>query len=280
MNKPIKLAFSPCPNDTFMFYAMVHGLVDTEGLIFETQLADVEALNKLAFEGQAEVTKLSFHAFGLLADTYVLLDSGAALGRGCGPLIIARAPIFHINPENLHIAIPGLHTTANLLLRIAMPAVINKTPMLFSEIEDAVLGGRVDAGLIIHENRFTFQDKGLQQILDLGAFWENLTGLPIPLGGIVASRKLPANTLAAINRVMQRSVQYALDHPREPLPYVRRHAQELDQEVIYQHINLYVNDFSVNLGSEGRQAIDGLFHQASLSQLFPNKPHSLFLEEI
>ena len=258
----ISLGFSPCPNDTFIFDALVHEKVDLEGLSFDIVLADVEALNQMAFAGQLDATKLSYHAFGHLLGQYALLNAGSALGNNCGPLLIARQTLTEDEILEGPIAIPGKYTTANFLLGLAYPQAQNKVEMLFSEIEQAVLNGKVKGGLIIHENRFTYQQKGLVKICDLGEFWESTTGKPIPLGGIVVRRDLPDEVKQRLDRVLARSVAYALDHPDSPLDYVRQHAQEMDTEVMYAHIRLYVNEFTRNLGTEGRAAIQTMFDMA------------------
>ena len=276
----LTLGFSPCPNDCFIFDAIVHRRIDLEGLTFDVRLADVEALNREAFAGTADVTKLSVHAFAYCADRYVLLDAGSALGRNCGPLLISKRPI---SPEDvagggLRIAIPGKYTTANFLMGLAFPQATDKTEMLFSEIEEAVAGGRYDAGLIIHENRFTYEQKGLKKIIDLGEFWEGETGSPIPLGGIVARRALPEDVKLAVNRVVRRSVEYAFAHPQASLPFVRQHAQEMSEEVMYRHIDLYVNEFSLDLGPEGRRAVELLFSRGRATGAVPAVKEPLFLD--
>ena len=255
----LTLGFSPCPNDTFIFDAMLHGKVDTEGLEFQPVIADVEELNQKAFAKALDITKLSYHAFAFLRKDYALLDAGSALGNNVGPLLIAKAPMKEAAINNARIAIPGKYTTANFLLSLAYPGAKNKTEMLFSDIEEAVLTEKMDAGLIIHENRFTYQDKGLIKIKDLGEFWESTTRMPIPLGGIVANRALGPEVLEAANRVMARSVAFALDHPEEPRAFVRKHAQEMEEEVMYKHIHLYVNDYTRSLGIKGKEAVQLLF---------------------
>ena len=277
----LSLAFSPCPNDCFMFDAMVHGRVDCEGLEFDVTLADIEALNHAAFAGQPDVTKLSFHAYAYCADKYVLLDAGSALGRNCGPLLISRRPIERAEVERggLSIAIPGKFTTANFLCGLAFPAARNKTEVLFSDIEPALLDGRFDAGVIIHENRFTYEAKGLRKIIDLGEFWESETGAPIPLGGIVVKRSLPDEVKHTINRVMRRSVEYAFAHRDASLPYVRAHAQEMSEQVMYQHIDLYVNEYSLDLGAQGRHAVQTLFDRARRAAIVPAVQSGVFLSE-
>ena len=257
----LTLGFSPCPNDTFMFDALVHAKVDTEGLEFEVVMEDVEALNQRALQRELDVSKLSYHAFLHCVQDYALLNSGSALGRSCGPLLIQRkghAPLM----ADSKIAIPGKNTTANLLLSIAFPYLQNKEEMLFSDIEQAVIDGEADAGLIIHENRFTYQEKGLEKVRDLGEYWESETALPIPLGGIVVRRDLPLEVQQKVQRVLSRSVEYAFAHPKSAKEYIRCHAQEMDEQVMYEHIKLYVNDFSVDLGVEGQKAIETLFEKA------------------
>jgi 1,4-dihydroxy-6-naphthoate synthase len=275
----LTLAFSPCPNDCFMFDAIVNRRIDLEGLEFDVRLADVEALNKAAFAGDVDVTKLSYHAYAYCARDYVLLDAGSALGRNCGPLLISKRVVAEEEAASgsLNIAIPGKYTTANFLLGLAFPAAWNKTELLFSDIEGAVLDGRVDAGLIIHENRFTYAARGLKKIVDLGEFWEAETGAPIPLGGIVVRRSLPDAIKQSVNRVVRRSVEYAFAHRTASLPFVREHAQEMSEAVMYQHIDLYVNDYSVDLGPEGRRAVELLFDKARALGVIPPTEQPLFL---
>lgn len=257
----LTLGFSPCPNDTFMFDALVHGKVDVEGLEFEVVMQDVEALNQRAFQKELAVSKLSYHAFLHCVKDYALLKSGSALGTNCGPLLIQQKENTTLSAKS-KIAIPGKNTTANLLLSIAYPHLQNKVEMLFSDIEQAVLEGTVDAGLIIHENRFTYQDKGLKKIQDLGSFWQKKTALPIPLGGIAVRRDLPLKVQQKVERVLKRSIEYAFAHPESAKEYIRSYAQEMDEAVMYEHIRLYVNDFSLDLGIEGQEAIEMLFEKA------------------
>jgi len=275
----LSLGFSPCPNDCFMFDAIVNRRIDLEGLSFEVRMDDVEALNKAAFADLIDVTKLSYHAYAYCADRYVLLDAGSALGRNCGPLLISKRPITseQVAAGGLRIAIPGRYTTANFLLGLAFPAAGDRTELVFSEIEPALVAGRFDAGLIIHENRFTYAAKGLRKIIDLGEFWEQETGAPIPLGGIVIRRSLPADVQQRVNRVMRRSVEYAFAHRDASLPFVREHAQEMSEDVMYRHIDLYVNEFSVDLGAEGRRAVEVLFDRARASGIIPRTDAPLFL---
>ena len=256
----LTLGFSPCPNDTFIFDALVHHKIDTEGLEFEVVFADVEQLNKWAFEGRLAITKLSYNAFTHCVNDYALLDSGSALGNNCGPLLIKK-PTTILNTES-KIAIPGKYTTANMLLGIAFPEHQNKVEILFSEIEIELLKGNVDAGLIIHENRFTYKEKGLEKVKDLGEFWEEETGLPIPLGGIVVKRNLPFEVQQKIERVLRRSVEYAFANPNSSAEYVKGHAQEMKKEVVDAHIALYVNDYSISLGSQGRKAVEKVFEKS------------------
>jgi len=276
----LSLGFSPCPNDCFMFDAIVNRRIDLEGLEFTERLADVEALNTSAFAGEADVTKLSYHAYAYCADRYVLLDAGSALGRNCGPLVISKRTIAReeVAAGRLKIAIPGRYTTANFLFGLAFPDARNKTELVFSEIEPALLRGDVDAGVIIHENRFTYQSKGLKKVIDLGEFWETETGSPIPLGGIVIRRSLPDDVKHRVNRVLRRSVEYAFANRSASLPYVRAHAQEMNEEVMYKHIDLYVNEYSIDLGAEGRRAVETLFDRARGAGIIPPAERALFLE--
>lgn len=275
----IALGFSPCPNDCFMFDAIVNRRIDLEGLEFDVHLADIEKLNAAALTGTADVTKLSYHAYAYCIERYVLLDAGSALGRNCGPLLISKRPIDsdEVACGALRIAIPGRYTTANFLLGLAFPNARNTTEMLFSDIEPAVLDGRFDAGVIIHENRFTYAAKGLRKVVDLGEFWEQETGAPIPLGGIVAARSLPDAVKRTVDRVVRRSVEFAFAHRDASLPYVRKHAQEMSEDVMYKHIDLYVNEFSVNLGREGRRAVQTLFDRARAVGVIPARRDELFL---
>jgi Predicted periplasmic solute-binding protein len=264
MSGSLSLGFSPCPNDCFMFDAIVNRRIDLEGLEFSARLADVEALNKAAFAGDTDITKLSYHAYAFCSDRYVLLDAGSALGRNCGPLLISKRTVSRSDVASgaLRIAIPGRYTTANFLLGLAFPKAQDKTELVFSAIEPALIEERFDAGLIIHENRFTYEAKGLRKIIDLGEYWEEETGAPIPLGGIVIKRSLPDEMKPRVNRVLRRSVEYAFAHRTASLEYVREHAQEMSEDVMYKHIDLYVNEYSIDLGAEGRRAVELLFDKA------------------
>jgi 1,4-dihydroxy-6-naphthoate synthase len=285
----LTIGFSPCPNDTFIFDALIHHKIDTEGLDFEVFYDDVETLNQKAFRGELDITKLSYHAFAYAADKYILLDAGSALGFGVGPLLISDLEISSSDLEkgqirnrkseivNPLIGIPGKYTTANFLLSLAFPNATNKQEIIFSDIENAILDGRIDIGLIIHENRFTYQDKGLHKIIDLGDFWEKRTGCAIPLGGIVANRNLALDVQHKVNRVLQRSVEFAFANPKSGLEYIRSHAQEMSEEVMYKHIELYVNQFSVNLGAEGKKAVKLLFDTALEKGIIPEIGENLFL---
>ena len=272
----LTLGFSPCPNDTFMFYPLVHGLVDTGGLSYRERLEDVETLNLLALRGELDVSKVSYHALGHIRDEYALLRSGSALGRGCGPLLVASENIAPADLRGRTIAVPGRYTTALLLLRLFDPLLENFIVMPFNEIMDAVLRGDVDAGLIIHESRFTYQGFGLHRLLDLGEWWEGETGLPIPLGGIVARRSLGEATIAAVERALREGVAYAHTHPLEAAHYICEHAQEMSAEVCAAHIELYVNDFSSDLGDEGQRAIQCLLTRAEQAGFIAASDVSLF----
>ncbi len=256
----ISLGFSTCPNDTFMFDAMVHGRVNTEGLEFDLVMEDILHLNRRAIAGELDVLKVSYNAYGHVRDRYRLLRSGSAMGKGCGPLLIAAEPytIDQLRALNPKIAIPGVNTTANLLMSFFAPDLVNKEEMLFHEVMAAVAMGENEAGVIIHENRFTYQERGLYCVQDLGAYWEEQTGLPIPLGAICAREDLGEDLINKIERVLRRSVEYAFAHPKESKAFIQLYAQELSEEVTRAHIDLYVNEYSVDMGEEGRAAVEKL----------------------
>lgn len=250
----LNIAFSSCPNDTFVFHAMLNGLVDTKNLLFTRQIDDVESLNKKAKKGLYHVTKLSFAAWLRLRDRYELLDSGAALGFGCGPLLVARSG--NINLKNALIAIPGRDTTANMLFSLRYPEAENTRSVRFDEILPGIQKGEFDAGVIIHEGRFVFREYGCEQIIDLGEWWEAETSSPIPLGCIAIRRNKDTIIYKRdIEAIIRESVQYAFDHPEASGDYVKSLAQEMDDNVIREHIKLYVNEFTVSLGEKGREAV-------------------------
>ena len=263
-NSIISLGFSTCPNDTFMFDALVHGRIDTEGLTFEVKMGDIAELNQMAAAGELDMIKVSYNAYSRFKDDYHLLDAGSALGHDCGPLLITKDSITvdEIVNQNLPVAIPGKNTTANLLLDFFAPEIENRKEMIFHEVMPAILDGTVAAGVIIHENRFTYQDLGLGLIQDLGEYWESKTGLPIPLGAIVARRDLGEAMLEKLGRLMRKSVEHAFANPDASRAFVRSHAQEMDEEVMQAHIKLYVNEYSVSLGDNGRAAVAKLMEVA------------------
>lgn len=258
-SKTIRLGFSPCPNDTFIFDALVNGKIDTRGYRFEVVMEDVEALNRMSRNGELELSKMSYHAYLHQVDKWLMLRSGGALGHRCGPLLIRKGDKEMVPFEDAQVAIPGWYTTANFLLSFAYPQVKNRVEVIFSEIENAVLQGKVDMGVIIHENRFTYMDKGLSLVRDLGEHWEDQTGFPIPLGGIAIRRDLMEHA-EAIQALIRESVAYAFAHPGESKDYVKCHSQEMADEVIAQHIALYVNDFSFDIGTKGEAAIRFMHH--------------------
>lgn len=262
--KTMQIGFSPCPNDTFIFDALIHEKIDTEGLKFEPVMADVEALNQMAFRGELSVTKLSYHAFFYVINDYVMMDSGSALGNNCGPLLIKNQGDSDPLPDDL-IAIPGRYTTANFLLNFAYPSLQNKKEMLFSDIESALQNKEVKAGLIIHENRFTYSDRGFEKVSDLGANWEQKTKTPIPLGGIAIQRCIDFETQKKVQSLIRKSVAFAFQNPKESLPFVREYAQEMDEDVMRKHIDLYVNDYSFSLGLNGKSAVEQM-HGFMLSE--------------
>lgn len=275
--RTLTLGYSPCPNDTFIFHALVKGIVGAQRLEFRERLEDVETLNRLAAEGALDVTKVSYGAIPHLVRDYVLLRSGGALGRGCGPLVVARQGFGQGGLAGRRIAIPGRNTTANLLLRLHAPDAAPGVEMVYSDIMPAVARGEVDAGLIIHESRFTYPQDGLVKVVDLGEWWEQTTGLPIPLGGILARRDLGAGAIRAIDDAVRRSVEHAFAHPRASREYVRAHAQEMDDAVTQQHIDLYVNHFSVDLGDQGERAIHELFARGRAAGIIAQDVPSPFL---
>lgn len=257
----LTLGFSPCPNDTFIFDALVNKKIDTEGLEFEAILEDVETLNQWALQGNLDITKLSFPAYFQSLDNYVLLNAGSALGKGVGPILISKYAADNTDSAiiNQSIAIPGINTTANLLLSFAFPAATNKIPMIFSAIEEAVLTRKTDLGVIIHENRFTYQQKGLHKVMDLGENWEDKMKAPIPLGGIAISQAIKRTTALKVNALIRKSLEYAFSNYPLITDYVKQHSQEMNEEVMRQHIDLYVNNYSLDLGIDGKEAITTLF---------------------
>ena len=281
----LTLGYSPCPNDCFIFDALLHKKIDTEGLDFEVQHEDVETLNRKALKGELDITKLSFHAFAYVADHYILLRAGSALGFNCGPLLVEnekgereKGRWSQEDVESMKVAIPGKMTTANFLLSLAYPQLKNKIEFVFSDIEDAVLRGDVDAGLIIHENRFTYEQKGLKKVIDLGEYWDSLIHAPIPLGGIVIKRNTDVALQQKVNRLIRKSVEFAFANPESSMPYVKEHAQAMSEDVMKKHIALYVNDFSVDLGDTGINAIHLMFAKAKESGLFDLGTRKLIIE--
>jgi 1,4-dihydroxy-6-naphthoate synthase len=278
--KPYTLGYSPCPNDTFIFYAMMHGKVSTGDMSFDEILLDVESLNMKALKRALDLTKVSFHVYGHVNADYIFLRAGGALGRGCGPLLITKEDLSLSGLKGKKIAIPGVHTTAYLLLQLRAPALIRESSsilvMPFHEIIKSVINGSADAGLIIHESRFTYSSFGLRKVIDLGEWWEEETGQLIPLGGIIARRSL-GKDLSAINATIRASIEYALSNRSEPMRYIRNHAQELSQDVIEQHINVYVNSFSLDVGDEGERAAQELLTRASEAGIIPEIVGPVFL---
>lgn len=259
----LKLAYSTCPNDTFMFHAMVHHLIDTGSYKFDISLHDIEELNKQAEQTINDITKISFNAFGQLSNHYQMLSSGAALGFGNGPLIISKHKIYPDELSHVRIAIPGSNTTANLLLSILYPQATNKKSYLFSDIEEAVLSNEADAGLIIHETRFSYQKRGLLKVVDLGKVWEEKYHLPLPLGGIAIRRDLNEKIKTDIEKLIADSVKYAFKNPGTSADYVKKYAQDISEEVMQKHINLYVNKYSIDIKKDGKKAIQELTAKAA-----------------
>ncbi len=269
MTKELSIGYSPCPNDTFIFYALMHGKIPLNHVHFSPpMLEDVETLNSWAMSSKLDVTKLSFHALGHVQDNYTMLESGAALGRGCGPLLVTRSGHDNKKPADWKIAIPGKYTTAALLLKLFLPNHCQTVIMRFDQIMDAVASGKVDGGVIIHESRFTYQDHGLACVQDLGEWWEQDTGLPIPLGCIAARNTLAMREIRAIEQAISDSVQWAHSHQDQCSRYIKEYAREIDDQVIAGHIGLYVNDFSVQLGNEGRAAVRELLDRGRAAGVF------------
>lgn len=254
-NRTLRLAISPCPNDTFMFDAIVNKRIDLEGYTFDVEYHDIEQLNERVLSGEAEVSKCSTALLGAVGESYRLLDSGSALGRGNGPLLVRRkgdtTPIRRI-------AVPGLYTTANALVGRLFPEIKERVPMLFSEIAKAVEAAEFDAGVLIHEGRFVYERRNLELVADLGLEWERRVGLPLPLGSIIITRSLGEEVARDLERLIRRSIEYAFAHPELSREFIKSHAQELEDEVIDKHISLFVNDFSLTLGDEGRRAVEEL----------------------
>ncbi len=276
--KPLTLGYSPCPNDTFIFYALVHQKIDTGNLRFNEVLLDVETLNQMALNNELDFTKVSYHAFGHLRENYCLLRSGGALGKGCGPLLVSREDFGVKDLRGRIIAIPGRLTTAFLLLQIFDPSLKENVKIMpFNKIIESVKNKEVDAGLIIHESRFTYKQSGLKQILDLGNWWEDKTGHPIPLGGILAKRELGVDIIQSADRLLRESIEYAFSNRHETGFYIKKHSQELEDKVIEQHINLYVNNYSLDIGDDGIHAVEELFRMAEEMGIIKKSPMKLFI---
>jgi len=273
---PLTLSYSPCPSDKFIFYGLVHGKID-DAPEFREVLEDIETLNRLAVRSELDTTKISFHAYAHLRRDYCLLRSGGALGRGCGPLVISKEAIAPTDLAGKRVAIPGELTTAALLLRLQNPELTDFVVKPFHEIMSACETGEVDAGVIIHESRFTYPEYGLQKVIDLGEWWEETTGHPIPLGGILARRSLGEDLINRIDASLKASVEFAYANPDEVKPYIRDHAQEMDEAVMQQHIDLYVNEYSVNYGEEGVAAITDLLGRAEAEKIVPSSDFPLFV---
>lgn len=258
----IKLNFSTCPNDTFMFDALVNRKIDCKGLQFEVHMADIEELNSIAMTQNVDVSKLSYATYPLIKENYKILTAGSALGYGSGPLLVSKHKVFKEELSDVTVAIPGEHTTANRLLEIAFPEIQRKKQYLFSDISEAILDGEVEAGVLIHEERFTYASKGLQLVADLGKEWENRFHLPIALGAIVVNRSLEPKVQHLINTLLEESIRYAFANPLSSREFVKKHARELSDETIDKHIKMFVNDYSLNIGAEGREAVIRLLGDA------------------
>jgi 1,4-dihydroxy-6-naphthoate synthase len=269
----LTIGFSPCPNDTFIFDALINKKIDTRGIDFQARLEDVQTLNQLALHNTLDITKISYGVLELLLDDYIVLNSGSALGTGVGPLLIAKENVPLDKIQDCLIALPGEHTTAHMLFKLAFPDADQKIFLPYYEIEDFVIKSLHNnfLGVIIHENRFTYEKKGLKKIIDLGQFWEKKTGLPIPLGGIIARRTLDDTTLKVVDELIKESIEYAFKNYPLITDYVKIHAQEMEEDVMRKHIDLYVNEYSLNLGDNGKTAIKKLLNQEGVEELAPFK---------
>ena len=273
----ITLGFSSCPNDTYMFDALVHKKIDTEGFDFNYVISDVQELNRRAFVGDLQMTKLSYFAYSHVYQNYQILDSGSALGFANGPLFICKKGDEKKINASSRILIPGKETTANLLFSIAYPEFTNKTECLFSEIEPKIMSGEYDAGVIIHEDRFTYAERGFSLLCDLGTYWESQTKSPIPLGAIVVRRDVPDDVKMTLSRLLKKSIEYANAHPMDSYAFIHEHAQAIEDEVLRKHIALFVNDFSLSLGEQGRKAVETLYRRAYEVGILSSKPSQIFL---
>lgn len=269
MDRTLTLGFSPCPNDTFIFDAIVNRRIDCRGFKFDIVVADVEELNSLALSNSLDITKLSYGVYPKVAERYQILNSGSALGFGNGPIVVSRHRAYPDELESMTVAIPGENTTANLLLKKAFPNIEVKRNYLFSDIEEVVLSGECDAGVLIHEGRFTYADRGLSKVVDLGELYEERYNLPIPLGGIVMDRSIEHSRVVEFDKLLQESVKFAFENPEASYEYIKSNAQETKESVIRQHIALYVNQFSMNLGDVGREAITSLLEDSLPKELSP-----------
>jgi 1,4-dihydroxy-6-naphthoate synthase len=272
----LSLGFSPCPNDCFIFYALAHGKLASNYFNWDIRLEDVEALNQLAKQTTLDVTKISYHAYAHLMNDYIMLPAGGALGQGVGPLIVTKEKLETLS--NKRVAIPGGLTTANLLLKLSQPDDIHVMTLRYDQIMPAVARGEVDAGLIIHESRFTYSQHGLQKFLDVGEWWESTTGHLLPLGGIIAKRSLGEITLKQINSAIKESLEYAYAYPDETKAYIAHYAQEMSEDVRQKHIDLYVNQYSLDVGAKGKAAVTELFERAAARGIIPAIEKELFLE--
>jgi len=272
------IGISPCPNDTYIFGALLNGWLKNSPVISECIYEDVEFLNNAALTSEFDVIKISYFAYARISENYQLLTAGGALGKNCGPLLVSKTPNLVPDHDSI-IAIPGLNTTANMLLSMALPHCLNKKQMLFSDIEEAVLSGEADFGLIIHESRFTYENKGLFKVMDLGEYWESKTHTPLPLGAIAVKRSLPFEFKQEINETVKASINYANTHTQKILDFAKEYAQEMDEIVMKEHINLYVNEYSVDLGPKGKNAVNILFDE--ILKKYPDKKyvHPVFFDE-
>ncbi len=273
----INIGISPCPNDTFIFFGLLSGKIDTCGIEFTPVITDVEKLNQHALRGDLEITKLSYHVFYKVVEKYCILNSGSAIGHANGPILVSKRKIYPDEIPQVSIAIPGVNTTANLLLSLAWPNAKKRKEYLFSDIEDAVLSEEQEAGILIHEKRFTYAERGLKKIIDLGELWEQQSGLPIPLGGIAASRNIDKKTLQSIQEMIRKSIEYAYKNSEPCMAFIKQYSDEKNNDIIHKHIDLFVNNYSLDMGNEGRKAVTELYKQSCKKGLIENYREDIFI---
>jgi 1,4-dihydroxy-6-naphthoate synthase len=278
MKQEFNIGISPCPNDTYIFYALINKKIDLSGYKFNFIFRDVEQLNRLALEKELDICKLSYHAFAKVSFMYQLLRSGGAFGINKGPILVSKTKIYPDEIPYLKIAVPGLNTTAMMLLKLSYPDIVTPEEFVFNEIEEAVLSNQCDAGLLIHESRFTYRQKGLTKIIDLGELWGKDYGLPVPLGGIAIKREVKCSVKSDINQLIKRSIEYANINNKEVLEFAKQYANEMETDIMKKHIDLYVNSFSNDVGTDGEKAVITLFEMAKINNIVTDFENPLFID--